>query len=249
MTDLSESKLIQVQQEVAFQVLDKLRRIDSNVVLAGGSLREWDERRPAKDLDFFLYAPVSSYADRSWLEQEFRTAFGWELDIVGRPSWVPKPEEPEREGEDAYERNENISVVFDCHLYRTPVQIIIWNEPIGDGSKLVGSFPLSKSMVCMDARGQVRRHPAYIAGFLTQEIYVKPEAEVNREYLDRITTKYPDHEVKGWEEVLNTIQWVDEQYPHADYFGMRGEKNTSLTSFTSLLGFVRPRILRDRENG
>ena len=166
---------IETQKQIAQTVLNTLRTIDNDCILAGGAPRDWYFNKPATDLDFFVYIP-NSVPDN---------------DVIDLISNLFKIDEIKNSEYVFYTKNPNLRTVFQIGGYNMPVQIMVMNFKT---DFVLDSFPLSISKIAwkdgvLYPSEDFNLALKYNAIFQTSKGYGN-----NSKYFNKILSKFPDKE-------------------------------------------------------
>ena len=167
---------IEYQKAVALGLLDKLRVIDPDVFLAGGSVRDWYFDKPAKDLDIYINA-TDSIDHR-------------QLKLVVEQLLNSTVEELGSEGTSEYASNPNLLRVVQTTYRGMRVQIMA----VKNRRSIVKSFPLGICQCGMDWRGRFYYTKAFKQEVKFKALVLRNQAYKNGDkYIAKIKSYFPDY--------------------------------------------------------
>lgn len=124
-----QSELILDQQEIAEELLSKLKYIDGKMILAGGSVSDWSRGSLARDLDFYMQMPSvysSLYKANQFIQTVVEPVLGLSLKYKGKRDTSVSDSE--------YANISGIKAVYEGVYREVPFEIIlctqddIWKE-------------------------------------------------------------------------------------------------------------------------
>lgn len=174
---------INIQKNIAKDILNKLQKIDMFAMLAGGACRDWVLGKEANDLDFYIH-----YSDKypQWVLCEFFSKIlESDVRVIGK-----KGEQQNPESQVVYTQDPNIDIVLGCVVGGIDVQLIIVNTPYFN----VGNFCFDICQAYSTNIDIVQTTRAFDEAVrhkvirITGEFYSQKDA-----YIKKIKEKFPDY--------------------------------------------------------
>lgn len=179
MTRLEELRLehVKLQKDYAKFLLNKLSLLDPDVMVAGGAPRDWDDNKPAKDLDIYIQGIKG---ESTWSLAYRVNRILIELDIQMRRNEDPNYVD--------YTNKNGVAAVYNLSNVAVPTQLIICDMY---QHEMINLFDCSLSMLWMSDSGFIHKKPEYTVSRKYKTYFLKTTAD--NEYKERIRSKFPDY--------------------------------------------------------
>ena len=170
------------QKAVAASVLERIKTLDENAILAGGAPGDWRRGIPARDLDFYIQGERLGFAEQK-LEQ-----LGFEVESAFDKSSRNKRVKTTR----AYTWNPDIDGVKNSTIEGVECQFIFVTVPVVD---LIPKFAMNTSQIWWDGKyswvtHDYRMFMKYGAVYPTGEVYSREE-----EFMQKTRIKFKDYKL------------------------------------------------------
>lgn len=174
---------IEIQKNVAKEVLSKLQLVDMWAMLAGGACRDWYLGKEASDLDFYVH--YSNKYPQWALCEQFGKLLNCEIKVVGK-----KGEKLDPKSEVVYTQDPNIDIVLGGIKDGIDIQIIIINSPYFNVGNfcfdICQAYTLNVDEIKITGKFEEAVNHKVIR--ITGEFYSQKDA-----YVKKIKTKFPDY--------------------------------------------------------
>ncbi len=180
---IEEPMSIIQQQDIAKELLDKLRSVDKGCILAGGAPRDWYLGRECRDLDFFLFG--STMFEGRVFAKKLET-LNLVLQDVSR--------------EDYCNGANGITTVYKTYFKGMPINLMIMNS-VEKRDTVVDEFPCSISKFTFEA-GSPKPLNDIVKKLTDGKVIVYVEEKWNSPYMQKIKNYFPD--------ASNHWEYVDE---------------------------------------
>lgn len=183
---------IQLQQNIAQDILHKLEIIDPTCILAGGAPRNWYLGKSANDLDFYIH---SSHQN---MEVRLQT-LGLQtsrMNLKGLRN-------------NAYPDMKKIKAIFEGDIDGQKYQIMVMSEPTFDC--VVSKFGTSVCEAWYKHK-RINTTGAFYLSHYLKTIYVKPDYNAKVKHVNKMQTYFPDYKTKPVSELEKDVKDLATQF-------------------------------------
>jgi hypothetical protein len=169
-----QQRIINKQKDIAYDILQKLKVFDNNIVLAGGAVRDWYNNKPADDLDIYIqYFDVDKVI-------EGLPYLGLKLHMVKTSSLL-----------DNYEKAWYLTDVLEIMYQNQKIQLMIVGVPT---EGILKEFPINITRATMDKDRNFYYSKEFLLGFKEKTIENILDYRYNNDhkYIQKIKSKFPD---------------------------------------------------------
>lgn len=176
----SDKAIIAHQKAVAASVLERLKTLDKNAILAGGAPGDWRRGILARDLDFYIQCEPLGFVEQKLEQLGFEVESAFDNSSQNRRIFTTK----------AYTWNPNIDGVKNSTIDGVECQFIFVTVPVVD---LIPKFAMNTSQIWWDGKDSWVTHDyrmfmKYGAVYPTGEVYSRQQ-----EFMQKTRMKFKDY--------------------------------------------------------
>ena len=173
----SDKAIIAHQKAVAASVLERLKTLDKNAILAGGAPGDWRRGIPARDLDFYIQGEPLGFVEQKLEQLGFEVESAFDNSSQNRRIFTTK----------AYTWNPNIDEVKNSTIDGVECQFIFVTVPVVD---LIPKFAMNTSQIWWDGEFTWKTNDYKIfeqfgVVYQTGEMFSR-----EKEYIAKVSKKY-----------------------------------------------------------
>lgn len=183
---------IQLQQNIAQDILHKLEIIDPTCILAGGAPRNWYLGKSANDLDFYIHSSHQNMKSRL-------KTLG--LQVVHMSS--------AKFQNSAYPDMKKIKAIFEGNIDGQEYQIMVMSE--STFNCVVSKFGTSVCEAWYKHK-RVNTTDSFKLSHYLKTIYVKPDYNAKVKHINKMQTYFPDYKTKPASELEKDVKDLATQF-------------------------------------
>jgi hypothetical protein len=168
---------INIEKEIAFELLNRISVIAPSVVLAGGAPRDWDHNCGASDFDYFV-----SFKDYNSTAFMYRLKSLLNIEITDITNNDP-----------SYYENKWVYSVYELYYFGFKCNLVVYS--LDCTSELLDVFPISISKICYmptfvfkDKKPSLFKHVEYNLGKDYNLVFINDSTKTR--YINKVMEKY-----------------------------------------------------------